>query len=289
MSYKLVHWALQQAPLLAAGRGGGASARLNLIARCEEQRDTQDAHFLSVSDLMFRTGLTVGAVKASTKALEDAGILVRKGVTALGIPRYAINDKLAREDTVEAVRSSREQDRRSVKDTDQTGSLNTPGAGSPSHPVETGSLSDPRVTQSPGTGSLSDPKPVPVKETTTADAVVGEDPATTKPRKPRAPKDPAKDAAAQDLAGRYHEAMRKQTNFVAVRGVVRRALDAFTADDVTRGLKAMTEGGNRNRPLTRQTLLTAIEGNVSQRSTPSAARTMPAVGEYPDDPLGATA
>jgi hypothetical protein len=119
---------------------------------------------------------------------------------------------------------------------------------------------------------------------------VGEDPATPKPRKPRAPKDPAKDAAAHDLAGRYYEAMRKQANFIAVRGVVRRALDTFTADEVTRGLKAMTEGRNRNRPLTRLTLLAAVEGYAQpQGGTTHASQPLPAVGEYPDDPLGATA
>lgn len=290
MSYKLVHWALQRAPMLPAGRGGGTSARLNLIARCEEQRDGEGSHYLSIADLMFRTGLTAGAVKASTKALEDAGLIVRQGQAARGIPRYSINDTLSREDTVQEIRSSREQDRRHSKEPTPTGSLSTPVTGSLNDPPGTGSLGDPRVTESPGSGSLSDPTPVPVKETTKADALVGAEPEAKKRRKSTKPKDPAKDAAAHDLADRYYRAMSKQVNFVAVRGIVRKALDAFTAEDVMRGLKAMTEGNNRTRPLTRQTLLVAIEGRTQhQRGTTHATQPMPAVGEYPDDPLGATA
>lgn len=284
MSYKLVQWALQRAPLLPAGRGGGASARLNLIARCEEQRDGQETHCLSVSMLMHRTGLSAPAIKASTKALEAAGLIVRKG-TKDGIPRYSINSSIVREDRLVDFMDARKQSR---------GVTEEPPSGVTEEPPRGGLPGNPGVTEEPPLGVTREPHSRPVKEerTTTADAVVGADAKPTKPpRKTTAPKDPAKDAAAHDLADRYYRAMSKQVNFIAVRGIVRRALDTFTAEQVMAGLKAMSQGGNRNRKLTRQTLLTAIEqpAQATHRAATVNRIPLPAVGEYPDHPFGETA
>lgn len=290
MSYKLVSWALQRAPLLPAGRGGGASARLNLIARCEEQRDGQETHCLSVSMLMHRTGLSAPAIKASTRALEAAGLIVRKG-TKDGIPRYSINSSIVREDRLIDFMDARKQSR-GVTEEPPSGVTREPPEGVPEEPSRGGLPGNPGVTEEPPAGVTEEPHNRPVKETTTADAVVGADAKPTKPpRKTTAPKDPAKDAAAHDLADRYYRAMSKQVNFIAVRGIVRRALDTFTAEQVMAGLKAMSQGGNRNRKLTRQTLLTAIEqpAQPTHRAATVNCIPLPAVGEYPDHPFGETA
>lgn len=87
-----------------------------------------------------------------------------------------------------------------------------------------------------------------------------------KPKKRAAKaKDPAKEAAAQDIATRYYEAMHKAVPFMGVRQVVRHMLDTFTQQQVFDGVKIMATE-RREKPLTRQTLLNAIEslGNGSR-------------------------
>lgn len=67
-----------------------------------------------------------------------------------------------------------------------------------------------------------------------------------------------RDEQAKDLATRYYEAMNRQAPFMGVKTVVKHALATFTYDQVRAGLIHMSTV-DRYRPLTRQTLLAAIE------------------------------
>lgn len=79
-----------------------------------------------------------------------------------------------------------------------------------------------------------------------------------KPAKRPKPADPF-NAQAQELATGYYEAMAKAPAFMAVKGVVRHFLGVgFSADQVRAALHRMSTV-DRQRPLTRQTLLAAIE------------------------------
>lgn len=118
-----------------------------------------------------------------------------------------------------------------------------------------------------GCNSLELPKDRTPKDELPADAdasgasvlALGDITPPVKPAKRRKtePADP-REAQAKDLATRYYEAMSKQVAFMGVKGVVKQALTVFTYEQVRAGLIHMSTV-DRYRPLTRQTLLSAIE------------------------------
>jgi hypothetical protein len=84
--------------MLRNSRGNNTAARLNLVARCEEQRAVGGTHYLSHADMEFRTGLKRTAIIESNKALEDAGLIVKQGKTRDGVDIYSINTDLVRDE-----------------------------------------------------------------------------------------------------------------------------------------------------------------------------------------------
>lgn len=193
MAYRLVRWALEKAPMLRNGKGNNTAARLNLIARCEIQREEGGTHYLSHADMEFRTGLRRTAIIESNKALEDAGLIARTGEkTRDGIDIYSINSALVRVDGVADIRENREKARNHRK---PTGTDSEPGAesepGADSEPL-TGADSEPGGSETPPEGVRS-PNPnrtqyITVKNpSVAADASTGElfgvDNSATKKRK----------------------------------------------------------------------------------------------------------
>jgi hypothetical protein len=97
-------------------------------------------------------------------------------------------------------------------------------------------------------------------------------PADARPAAPRKgtkrtrPADPAKqerERQAQELATGYYEAMNKMVKFMGVKQVVTHALTQFSYDQVRTALERMSTT-DRHRPLTRQTLLAAIEAGTGR-------------------------
>ncbi|MGA6164292.1 hypothetical protein [Amycolatopsis magusensis] len=296
MSYKLVQWALERAPMLRNGRGPNHAARLNLIARCEMQRDGRETHYLSIADLEWRTGLSPHAIRDSNRALEEAGLIVRKGTTAAGVPLYAINSTLQREDDLTAARSRREEARRRA------------GAESEPDPVpsqDPGSQSVPGSQSEPGPGAESEPGPVPSRnpnrsvlnpvEDTPQPPTVGE-PAlfgakAEKPKKARGEEHPefaafwdAYRAHARDTSGSpgsrqpaaraYAKAATKATP-----GAIRSALGPYFASrDPQRGFCR-----NASTWLNQE----AWNDDWQPWTRPGAPERLQAASEHPDDPFAA--
>lgn len=92
--------------------------------------------------------------------------------------------------------------------------------------------------------------------------------AAAKPKRGKRQSKPADplDPQAQELANGYYLAMAKAPPFMAVKGVVRHFLGVgFSYDKIKTGLQRMSTV-DRHRPLTRQTLLAAIEGPNGRRA-----------------------
>lgn len=120
--------------MLRNGKGNNTAARLNLIARCEEQRDVGGTHYLSHADMEYRTGLKRTAIIESNKALEDAGLIVKRGKSRDGVDIYSINNELVRgDDELPAIRANLDRIRnyRKVGGTDSVpGTHDVPGTDS---------------------------------------------------------------------------------------------------------------------------------------------------------------
>jgi hypothetical protein len=100
----------------------------------------------------------------------------------------------------------------------------------------------------------------------------------------RAPSDP-RNAQAQVLADGYYQAMAKAPAFMAVKGVVRHFLGiGFTAEQIEAGLHRMSTV-DRHRPLTRQTLLAAIEGQAPRPTNGHTPYQNPGDQSVYDQPL----
>lgn len=110
---------------------------------------------------------------------------------------------------------------------------------------------------------------------------------TAKPSKRRAkkPADP-REPQAQQLASAYYEAMNHQAPFMGVKTVVKHALTTFTYDQVRAGLIHMSTV-DRYRPLTRQTLLAAIEAPNGRQSNGHRPYQDPVSQDVYDQPLQA--
>lgn len=108
---------------------------------------------------------------------------------------------------------------------------------------------------------------------------------TAKPAKRRKAKavDP-REAQAQELASAYYEAMNHQAPFMGVKTVVKHALTTFAYDQVRAGLIHMSTV-DRYRPLTRQTLLAAIEAPTRRPSNGHTPYQNPADQNEYDKPL----
>lgn len=114
--------------MLRNGKGNNTAARLNLIARCEIQRDVGGTHYLSHADMEYRTGLKRTAIIESNKALEDAGLIVRTGEkTRDGIDIYKISSERVREDDITDIRADREKARHGRGALSGPGPDSTPG------------------------------------------------------------------------------------------------------------------------------------------------------------------
>lgn len=108
---------------------------------------------------------------------------------------------------------------------------------------------------------------------------------TAKPAKRRKakPVDP-REAQAQELASAYYEAMNHQAQFMGVKTVVKHALTTFAYDQVRAGLIHMSSV-DRYRPLTRQTLLAAIEAPTRRPTNGHTPYRNPADQNEYDKPL----
>ncbi|NIH81703.1 hypothetical protein [Amycolatopsis viridis] len=278
-----MEWALNQAPMLQTPAGKhDTTARLVLVALAEAARGTPPQAFLALATIRYKTGLDRRVIQRVLDRLAAARVITAVG-TRGDVTIYRLNTALRRPDSdreaidreVEESRAkAAERQRKSRASRTQNPHEDTM---SRTQNPESRTLSA-NVTHSepPRTGKGTGNEPVPL-ERAGAEAPAPDSPgvelAVVKPlpATKRGGKDPAKDKAANDLATRYYEAMRKQVKFMAVREVVRHALNTFTEQQVFDALRHMATH-QRNKPLTRQTLLNAIEqleGHASAGDRPS--------------------
>ena len=110
---------------------------------------------------------------------------------------------------------------------------------------------------------------------------------TAKPKRGKRQAKPADplDSQAQELANGYYLAMAKAPAFMAVKGVVRHFLGVgFTYEKIKAGLHRMSTV-DRHRPLTRQTLLAAIEAPNGRHTNGHQPYQNPVDQSVYDEPL----
>lgn len=298
MSWQSVQWALESAPMLTTSAGkNDTTARLVLVALAERARGERPRAFPSITTLRVTTGLDREVIRRTLQRLSVAGLISDVGRRGEGVVEWELNTHLVRPDTdlksIESeVEERREKDRdrkkkaRSTKDVspvlsvdkDQVSTVlsrDTEGA-SRFNTAESTVLSrestvlsrdTPRMSTTQNSREpevLKDEPEEPVSEPVTAeqasasapapDALFDAAPVKAKKTKPVGPKD----AQAQDLAKRYYDAMSGMVQFVGVRQIVKQALGRFEYERVRAALQHMSTV-DRGRPLTRQTLLAAIE------------------------------
>jgi hypothetical protein len=123
MSYEAVQWALYKAPLLLMPGGGpDIAAKLVLIFRAERASKDGKGTYAAHAEIKRATGYDVRTIQRAERRLEKAGLMIRRGVSHLGTPRWDLDltvestagadyvaerDARRREQTAERVRRHR--------------------------------------------------------------------------------------------------------------------------------------------------------------------------------------
>jgi hypothetical protein len=293
VSWQAVQWALRDAPMLMTDAGkNDTTARYVLVALAEKARGEPLLSYPSIATLRFLTGLDREVIRRALQRLAAGGLIVDAGRRGEGVVAWRLDVERVRPATDEAAieaeveqRKARDRDRkkrqratpedrestvlrRDIDDVSERKTVestvlrrdstvlrrdstvlrldstvqNSTEPEEPLEPIEE-PVSEPVAAEQAAAAALFDAEPV--------------KPAKAKSAKPKKPADP-KDAQAQDLARRYYEAMNGMVAFMGVRQIVKQALGRFSYDQVHAALKHMSTQ-DRNRTLTRQTLLAAIE------------------------------
>ena len=303
MSWQLVQWAMESAPMLATERcKNDTTARFVLVALAEKARGEESRAWPSIATIRYMTGLDREVIRRALRRLADGGLITDVGRRGDGVVCWRLNTDQVRPDTdlkaIEAeVEERKEKDRlrkqaaRSTQDVSTVLSLD-------SEPVSELKTADSTVlsrestvlrldstvqhsTEPDRTGNEPVSEPVPAEQasaeapapddTVILDAeIVDEEPATELFEAPKAPPkrtrrkkpvDPEKQARldqAQDLADRYYRSKNRMVKFMAVRGIVLKALENYPYEVVFEGVKRMATV-DRDRPFTLDTLRSAIE------------------------------
>lgn len=103
MSYEAVQWAMDVAPMLRTSSGKpDTTTRAVLIARAERaDKDGKDSH-AAISDVVWRTGYDERTVQRAERRLEEAGLLVKAGVTTWGTTRWDLDMSKERDESERA-------------------------------------------------------------------------------------------------------------------------------------------------------------------------------------------
>jgi hypothetical protein len=292
MSWQAVQWALRDAPMLMTDAGkNDTTARYVLVALAEKARGEPLLSYPSIATLRMLTGLDREVIRRALQRLAAGGLIVDSGRRGEGVVAWRLMVELVRpasdgaaiEAEVEQ-RKARDRDRkkrqratledqvstvlrRETSDVSERKTVDSTVLRRESTVLSGDSTVlrlDSTVQNSTEPEEPLEPIEEPVNEPVAAEqaaaaALFDAEPVKpAKSAKPKKPTDP-KDAQAQDLAKRYYDAMNGMVAFMGVRQIVRQALGRFGYDQVRDGLNRMTTV-DRQRTLTRQTLLAAIEG-----------------------------
>jgi hypothetical protein len=92
MSYEAVRWALYDAPMLLTSAGRpDVAARLVLIARAERADKHGKNTYAGPTDLIKTTGYDERTIQRADRRLEEAGLLVRDGLSHLGTVKWRLD------------------------------------------------------------------------------------------------------------------------------------------------------------------------------------------------------
>lgn len=92
MSYEAVRWALYDAPMLVMTSGKpDIAARMVLIVRAERAGKDGRGTYAGHPDIVQATGYDVRTIQRAERRLEEAGLMVRRGMSHLGTPRWDLD------------------------------------------------------------------------------------------------------------------------------------------------------------------------------------------------------
>lgn len=298
MSWQAVQWALRDAPMLMTDAGkNDTTARYVLVALAEKARGEPLLSYPSIATLRFLTGLDREVIRRALQRLAASGLIVDAGRRGEGVVAWRLDVERIRPGSDEAAieaeveeRKARDRDRkkrerntsedqvstvlrRDIDDVSERRTVESTVLRRDSTVLRSDSTvlrldstvqnsTEPEEPLEPIEEPVNEPVPA---EQATAAVLFDAEPVKAKSAKPKKPADP-KDAQAQDLAKRYYDAMNGMVAFMGIRQIVKQALGRFTYDQVRDALKHMSTL-DRERTLTRQSLLAAIETPNGRRNS----------------------